>query len=124
MNCDADWGRLVTSSRVFIMKTLQTLIAVLLIFLLASPAQAKESREARQARLDQACEVARLKELVPLRKQVTDECVAKKELPSRKECERFYADYGERMGGRAPLFYDLPECVSAFEFQQSARNPD
>jgi hypothetical protein len=28
------------------------------------------------------------------------------------------------MGGRAPLFYDLPECVTAFEFQQSVRSPD
>jgi hypothetical protein len=106
------------------MKILQTLIAVLFIFLLISPAQAKESREAKQTRLDQACDVARLKELVPLRKQVTEECVANKELPSRKECERFYADYGERMGGRAPLFYDLPECETAFEFQQSVRNAD
>ena len=106
------------------MKTLQTLIAVLFIFLLISPAQAKESREAKQARLDQACEVERLKELIPLRKKVTEECVTNKELPSRKECEHFYADYGERMGGRAPLFYDLPECVTAFEFQQSVRNAD
>lgn len=106
------------------MKTIQTLITVLFILLLVSPAQAKESREAKQTRLDQACEVARSKELVPLRTKVTDECVANKELPSRKECERFYADYGERMGGRAPLFYDLPECVAAFDFQQSVRNPD
>jgi hypothetical protein len=106
------------------MKILQTLIIALFIFLLVSAAQAKESREARQARLDQACEVVRLKELAPLRKEITEECVANKELSSRKECERFYADYGERMGGRAPLFYDLPECVTAFEFQQSVRNPD
>lgn len=106
------------------MKILQTLIAALFVFLLVSPAQAKESREAKQARLDQACETVRLKELIPLRKQVTEECVANKELPSRKECERFYADYGERMGGRAPLFYDLPECEAAFEFQQSVRSPD
>jgi hypothetical protein len=39
-------------------------------------------------------------------------------MPTRAECERFYADYGARMGGRAPLFYDLPECVAAFEFLQ------
>lgn len=106
------------------MYKLQILIVATLVFLLANPVAAKESREAKQARLDQACETARLKELVPLRKQVTEECVANKELPSREECERFYADYGERMGGRAPLFYDLPECETAFEYQQSVRNPD
>jgi len=43
---------------------------------------------------------------------------------SRGECERFYADYGGRMGGRAPLFYDLPECIAAFEFLQGNQNPD
>lgn len=106
------------------MKILQILMVVLFTFLLIGSVQAKESREARQAKLDQACEAARLKELIPLRKKATEECVANKELPSREECQRFYADYGERMGGRAPLFYDLPECVTAFEFQQSARNPD
>ncbi|MCP4046941.1 MAG: hypothetical protein GY732_13250 [Gammaproteobacteria bacterium] len=106
------------------MKTLQRLMLVLFLFLLISPGQAKESREAKQARLDQACETARLKELIPLRKKVIDECIANREFPERKECERFYADYGERMGGRAPLFYDLPECVTAFEYQQSVRNPD
>ena len=106
------------------MKTSQKLILALFVSCLISPIQAKESREAKQARLDQACESARLKELIPLRRKVTEECVANKELPSREECQRFYADYGERMGGRAPLFYDLPECETAFEYQQSARNPD
>ena len=104
------------------MKTFQKFFIALFIFCLVSPAQVKESREEKQARLDQVCETARLKELVPLRKKVTEECVANKELPNREECERFYADYGERMGGRAPLFYDLPECETAFEYQQSARS--
>lgn len=99
-----------------------TIIQVILCVLLTGPVLAKESREAKQARLDKACEVARMKKLTPLRKEVIEECVNNKELPSRKECERFYATYGERMGGRAPLFYDLPECVEAFEYQQSARS--
>jgi hypothetical protein len=47
--------------------------------------------------------------------------VTNHEQPSREACEDFYADYGGRMGGRAPLFYDLPECVKAFEFQQGVR---
>jgi hypothetical protein len=95
-----------------------------LVLLIFNPAIANESRENKQARLDSACEVVREKKLVPVRKQLVEECVANKELPSRKECVTFYADYGGRMGGRAPLFYDLPECVTAFEFNQSSRSSD
>lgn len=100
------------------MKNIPVLLFILLISLLINPAQAKESREDKQARLDAACEVERQKKIAPMRKKAIEECVANKELSDRNECERFYADYGERMGGRAPLFYDLPECVTAFEFQQ------
>ena len=97
-------------------------ISIILMLILIGPALAKESRENKQARLDGACEVARQTKLAPMRKGFVDECVANKELPNRKECERFYSDYGNRMGGRAPLFYDLPECVTAFDFQQSQRS--
>jgi hypothetical protein len=106
------------------MKNIQVLIIGALIMALSTPALAKkESREEKQARLDAACEVAREKKLAPKRARFVEDCVANKELPSRQECERFYADYGGRMGGRAPLFYDLPECVTAFEFQQGVRDP-
>jgi hypothetical protein len=98
------------------------LVLLVLFLLLVSPALAKESREDKQARLDGACEVARQTKLAPMRKTFVEECVANKELLNRKECERFYSDYGARMGGRAPLFYDLPECVTAFEFLQSDRS--
>jgi len=101
---------------------MKILIILLLTLLLASPALAKESREDKQAQLDATCEVVREKKLAPMRKGFVDECVANKEKPSRADCERFYADYGGRMGGRAPLFYDLPECVTAFEFQQGVRS--
>ena len=95
-------------------------IIVVLILLLVSPvlAKEKESRVEKQARLDAACEVEREKLLVPMRKEYVAECVTNKEKPSLEECERFYADYGARMGRRGPLFYDLPACVTAFEFQQ------
>jgi len=99
-------------------------ISIVLVLILSNPALAKESREKKQAQLDGACEVARQKKLMPMRKKFVEECVANKELPSRQECERFYADYGNRMGGRAPLFYDLPECVTAFDYRQSQRNPN
>ena len=100
------------------MKKIQILLFIVLISLLINPALAKESREDKQASLDAACEVERQKNIAPMRNKAIEDCVANKELSDRQECERFYADYGERMGGRAPLFYDLPACVTAFEFQQ------
>ena len=38
---------------------------------------------------------------------------------SREACERFYADWGNQAGNRAPLYMDLPECVEAFEHSRS-----
>lgn len=106
------------------MKYMQVFLFAVLVSLLTNPALAKESREDKQARLDAACEAERQKRLVPMRKEYIGECVTNKEKPSLEECEAFYADHGERMGGRPALFYDLPECVAAFDFQQSARSPD
>lgn len=100
------------------MKNLQVLLSVVFIALLINPALARESREEKQARLDAACEAARQEKIAPLRQQVIEDCVANKELPSRTECERFYAPYGERTGRKAAMFYDLPECVTAFNFNQ------
>jgi len=74
--------------------------------------------EARQAKLDQACEVARQEKLIPEKQKYIDECVAKKQRPDRASCERFYADYGNQSGNRAPLYYDLPECVEAHEHRK------
>jgi len=97
------------------------ILFMVLSVLLFSPVQAKESREEKQAKLDAACEVAREKKLAPMRKKHIENCVTNNEQPSREACESFYADYGGRMGGHAPLFYDLPACVKAFEFQQGVR---
>ena len=106
------------------MKNLQVLLFIVMVSTLISPALAEESREEKQARLDAACEVARQKKLVPMRKEYIAECVTNKELSSLEECQRFYADYGERMGRHAPLYYDLPACVTAFEFLQGTGDPD
>ena len=100
------------------MKISQVLLSVVFVFLFVNPAIAKESRGDKQARLDAACEVERQKKIAPMRQQVIKKCDANEELPSLKECERFYADYGERTGRKAALFYDLPECDTAFKFQQ------
>ena len=100
------------------MKKFTILLSIVLISLMLNPALARESRDEKQARLDAACAAAREEKIAPLRQQVIEDCVANKELSNRKECERFYAPYGERTGGKAALFYDLPECVAAFEFNQ------
>jgi hypothetical protein len=101
---------------------MKTLISVVLILLMTGPVMAKQSREQKQAELDAVCETARLEKLTPMREGFVEECVANKEKSSREHCERFYADYGNRMGGRAPLFFDLPPCVTAFEFAKSSRS--
>lgn len=99
-------------------------ISLVLFTALATPAVAARYSQEKQAELDASCEVAREKKLTPIREQLVDECIANKELASSEECTVFYADYGARMGRRAPLFYDLPECVEAFDYQQSVRNLD
>ena len=89
--------------------------AIMALTILAAP-QTLANDE--QDRLDAACEAARQEKLAPLRAGFIDECVEKKQRPDRAACERFYADFGNQSGNRAPLFYDLPECVEAFEFRR------
>ena len=83
-----------------------------------------KERDAKQAELDAACEEARQKKLVLERAKYIEECVETKMLEDREACERFYADYGESSAGRAPLYYDLPECEEAHEYRNSYRSPD
>lgn len=99
------------------------LLGLLLTAGLALQAEAagEKERAVKQAELDAACEKAREAKLAPLRAHFVQECVDKKQFSTRKECEAFYADYGAQSGNRAPLFYDLPECVEAFEYQNSQR---
>ena len=92
---------------------------VALILLLAPVMAAAESFEEAQARLDKACQDAREEKLAPEREKYIEECVEKKVRDTREDCERFYADYGNQSGNRAPLYMDLPECVKAFEHQRS-----
>lgn len=90
---------------------------------MAAPAFS-DVKETRQAELDAACEAARQERLEPLRRKFVEECVREQEQDTRAECEAFYADYGAATGGRAPLFYDLPPCVEAFEYANSERSGD
>ena len=73
-----------------------------------------------QQELDAACAYARQQELEPRRLEYVQECI-ERSWRDAEQCERFYRDYGARTGRRAPLFYDLPECVEAFEFRKSYR---
>lgn len=98
-------------------------IIFLACLLPAQSAQAGDSeRAARQAELDRVCEAAREEKLAPLRQRFVQECMDDRQFETREECEAFYADYGARSGNRAPLFYDLPPCVEAFEYAQSERS--
>jgi hypothetical protein len=96
--------------------------AIALCALLATTpaAAAKDQWSAdRQAELDAACEAARQEKLAPERERLIEECVKEKQRPDRAACERFLADYGNRAGNRPALYYDLPECVAAFDYEQT-----
>ncbi len=86
-----------------------------------SPSRSGGAAETSQAQLDAACEAARESRLAPERARHIEECVARKQKPDRAACESFYADYGAQSGGRAPLYYDLPECRRAFEARKDPR---
>lgn len=104
------------------MSRLTLITSTVLVLLLASTdGMADRNRDQKQAELDAACEAARQKKLAPMREQYIEECVKNGEQPDRRSCEVFYSDFGAQSGNRAPLFYDLPECVEAFDFQNSQR---
>ena len=111
-----------TATRLRMRVAWQGLIASMLLAASAGTiATADGDRNARQAELDVACEAAREAKLAPLRAQFVEECVEKDQRPDRASCERFYADFGNRTGDRAPLFYDLPECVAAHTYRATDR---
>ncbi len=105
----------------FIMKPLRYIPIIILVFMLPNAAANKDDSVEKLKALDQACETARERRLAPLRAQHTDECVVKWK-KERAYCERFYRGYGSRLGNRAPLFYDLPECVTAFNYRKNNQN--
>lgn len=101
-------------------KLLASAVSALCFVLLFDATADQGDREHRQLALDQVCESARAQKLAPLRQQFVDECISERG-KDKADCERFYSDYGERSGDRAPLFYDLPECVEAFDYRRSYR---
>ncbi len=75
--------------------------------------------------LDRTCEAARAAKLAPIRAELIDTCVKVDKRP-REACEAEFANYGDtrrtaRGKAVAGLFYDLPECVAAFEARSKYR---
>ena len=85
---------------------------------------AGNNREQTQQKLDAACEQAREARIAPLRKEKIEACIKSGERENRKACEAEYSHFGQRAGKRPAMFYDIPECVKAFEFQNSYRHTD
>lgn len=106
------------------MSSLQATVTVLVMTISLAAVANDEDREARQAELDAACEAARDERLIPMREKAVSDCVEKEEFDSLEKCEKYYADFGERAGGRQAMFYNLPACVEAFEYAQSERESD
>jgi len=90
------------------------------ILLLSNVTANEKERDLKQKELDTACAAAREMKLAPLRQGYIDECIEKKK-KDQADCERFYSDYGNQTGNKAALFYDLPECVEAFDYKKSYR---
>ena len=82
-----------------------------------------EDRRLIQQQLDEACETARLEKMAPIREKYAAECVAEWDR-SQQYCDRFYSDYGNKGGDQPVLFYDLPECEKAWNYQQRYRSAD
>ena len=99
------------------------LLTALLATTTASAAMLEADKQAtlkRQAELDQACEAARTVKLAPIRQQLFNECMSsKKTANTGQECKRQSADYNGNRLGAGPLFYDLPACVTAFEYKKA-----
>lgn len=105
------------------LKTLVIVGLLLPIFLNSIEINAKEispKRLKQQVLLDQKCEKDRHKALAPRRKEIYKECltVFKK---SEKVCKEDAAAYNGRRINGAPLFYEKPSCVKAFDYRQETK---
>ena len=94
--------------------------AILFVFMAAfgnGLATANEG-QGNQAELDAACEAARQAALAPRKAEIYQACIDKFK-KSVEVCEQEAAGYNGNRVGRTPLFYDLPECEPAFEYQNN-----
>jgi hypothetical protein len=80
----------------------------------------EQAIEAKQMELDQRCEAARDIKLGPVRSQIFDECMsAAHSTDTETDCRRKAATYNANRKNGSPLYYDLPQCVAAFEHNRS-----
>ncbi len=78
-------------------------------------------QEERHA-LNLECEKARARKLYPVRLKIYNEC--KEQGKTEEYCDRQAAEYdGARVSG-SNRYYELPECVTAFEFEKAHRLGD
>ena len=92
---------------------------------LAAPANAQSDADLKRLdELDRQCEQARESKLAPMRAERIERCVRDEKRP-RDECTAELSTWGNtqsvRGGSRTGMFYDLPECVAAFEARQRYR---
>ncbi len=79
--------------------------------------------------LDRHCEKAREEKIAPLREAAIEECITNPRLRNpnpEEDCQRFYKNFGTGVVvgvsvGTPAKFYDLPECVTAFEARKKNR---
>jgi hypothetical protein len=99
----------------------ELLVAAMLLLGLSGAAASETEenlRQARQAELDRACEAVRQVALAPRRQDIYEECINR----SGKEADACRSEanaYNGNRIGATPLFYDLPECVEAFEYRKT-----
>jgi len=104
---------------------MKSIAAVVFLAALAAPVLAQtEAEMKRMDDLDRVCVAAREKRLAPLRAERVERCVTI-EKRSREQCTSENANWGNThstaRGARTGMFYDLPECVAAFEARQRYR---
>ena len=99
---------------------MRNLLPVFLILLTGLAGAADQSDADKQAELDRRCEEARAVKLAPIRANIYDECLEKKQ-GDEAYCRRSADDYNGNRKNGAPRFYELPECEAAFEFRNSTR---
>jgi len=106
------------------MKNIHFLLLTLMLTITVSSqaGTTKKAREAKQAELDATCEMVRQEKIDHARAEYIEECVETKQRADRTSCEHFYADYGNASANRAPIFYDITECIEAHDFRKSYRN--
>jgi hypothetical protein len=106
------------------MELLRLMILTLLVSLpvVSNGRESEDDRRQKQTELDYVCEHARQVALGPRKLEIYKECIKKK----KKEayCLLQGDNYnGDRRNG-SPLFYDLPECETAFKYRSQHRKAD